>query len=380
MRHLSLRRLLGLLFIVAGGVFILGATLFTAHLAINNYLAGHPIYLSASALSPTGFLNPAAEVARAAQPASDLAAPTLPASEQTAPTATQSSAQAQFLQPTLPSKAIIPTLQADPALPSEPIVPTIPLNPVLPPTETGDISYTQTSAGVSTAGVNAISTPEPTGVPILFPTETPPPPTDAAADNQQPVLSFPTPPPTATPTPTPPPTVTPEPAPVRPVYTGPDPVVRVSIPKLKVKRAVVEIGLQGDQNGSQEWDTDRLFNTQSRADLIGHLEGSAYPGEGGNVVLVGHNYTYTGSGVFVNLQKLKVGDKINLVTESDQEISYEVIKVKTVPYSGNQGELERHQRFLDPTPEEQLTLVTCGGVNVGFFNKRVYVVAVPVDQ
>jgi LPXTG-site transpeptidase (sortase) family protein len=183
--------------------------------------------------------------------------------------------------------------------------------------------------------------------------------------------------PTATPTPLPP-TATP------PVMLPPDqatfrpsePVVRLAIPSLKIKRAVIEIGL--DESG-QDWDTDRLFANQNRPDLVGHLEGSALPGEAGNTVLVGHNYDYNGSGVFVNLGDLEIGDEIRLFTESGQELSYEVVKVKTVPWSGGgQDELERHYRFIGPSPDERLTLVTCGGANIGFFNKRVYVVALPV--
>jgi LPXTG-site transpeptidase (sortase) family protein len=157
------------------------------------------------------------------------------------------------------------------------------------------------------------------------------------------------------------------------------PIVRLRIPALKIKRAVIDIGVVGGPNG-QDWDTDRLFANRNRPDLVGHLEGSAYPGESSNIVLVGHNYDYNGSGVFVNLQKLDDGDEIILTTESGEERVYEVIKVKTLPWSGGTAEdIRRHFRFLGPSGDEQLTLVSCGGANIGFFNKRVYVVAVPVE-
>jgi len=170
------------------------------------------------------------------------------------------------------------------------------------------------------------------------------------------------------------PTATLEPNP-----TGPDPIVRISIPAIKAKRAVVDIGLIEGNNGAPEWNTDRLFDTNNRPDLVGHLEGSAYPGESGNIVLVGHNYTYTGNGIFVNINDLQPGDMIKLTTESGREYVYEVVKVKSIPYSNSGSGLDRHLRFLDPTPAEQLTLVTCGGVNVGVFNRRVYVVAEPAE-
>lgn len=185
--------------------------------------------------------------------------------------------------------------------------------------------------------------------------------------------------PTATPTPLFPTAIPAEalpPAPEAASFSPPEPVVRIAIPSLKIKRAVIEIGL--DESG-QDWDTDRLFATQNRPDLVGHLEGSALPGEAGNTVLVGHNYDYNGSGVFVNLGDLEIGDEIRLFTESGETLSYEVVKVKTVPWSGGgQDDLERHYRFIGPSPDERLTLVTCGGANIGFFNKRVYIVALPV--
>jgi hypothetical protein len=56
------------------------------------------------------------------------------------------------------------------------------------------------------------------------------------------------------------------------------------------------------------------------------------------------------------------------------------MKVKSLPWlSGSDHEIENHFRFLGPSDGEQLTLVTCGGANIGIFNRRVYVVAVPVN-
>ena len=158
------------------------------------------------------------------------------------------------------------------------------------------------------------------------------------------------------------------------------PIVNLRIKALKINRAVVDIGLANGPDG-MNWDTESLFATRNRRDLVGHLEGSALPGEGGNIVLVGHNYDYVGDGVFVNLQSLKVGDKIILTTEDGSEHDYQVVKVKSVSYTGNSNiDFQRHFRFLGLTNGEQLTLVSCGGVmNIAFFNRRVYVVAVPVS-
>jgi LPXTG-site transpeptidase (sortase) family protein len=163
-----------------------------------------------------------------------------------------------------------------------------------------------------------------------------------------------------------------------PVEIGQE-IVRLRIPALKIKRAVIDIGLVDGPNG-MIWDTNHLFANRNRSDLVGHLEGSAYPGEGGNIVLVGHNYNFTVNGVFVNLQNLEKGDKLILTTESGLEREYQVVKVKSLPWlAGSAEEIKNHFRFLGPSDGEQLTLVTCGGANIGIFNRRVYVVAVPLN-
>lgn len=166
---------------------------------------------------------------------------------------------------------------------------------------------------------------------------------------------------------------------------SPSQVVMIKIPKLRIERPVVEIGLVKDSDGRLKWDTDSLFATRNRADLVGHLVGSALPGEGGNVVLAGHNYDwgkFQWNGVFNNLRQLKPGDQILILTEAGDKIEYVVDKVKLVPFSnGDRENLSKHFKFMGPKNSEQLTLVTCGGANFFVWNKRVYVSAVPrADQ
>jgi LPXTG-site transpeptidase (sortase) family protein len=155
--------------------------------------------------------------------------------------------------------------------------------------------------------------------------------------------------------------------------------VRLVIPRLSVDRAVVPVELRREAGGSLQWNTDALFSTQNRPDLVGQLAVSANPGEGGNIVLVGHNYNngwFNWEGVFVRLQNMQAGDEIILYTQNGGEYRYQVQRVKKVPWlRRDQEELEKHQRFLWPTDHEQLTLVTCGGVNVWTWQARIYVVA-----
>jgi len=174
-------------------------------------------------------------------------------------------------------------------------------------------------------------------------------------------------------TPTPTPTLTPTPT---PVPAGR--VIRVKIPNIGVDRAVVPLGQYRNSRGVIEYDTDSLFATSSRQDLVGQTQTSVNPGEGSNIVLVGHNYNrgwFAWEGVFVNIHKLKKGDKITLKTENGGKYTYEVTKVIQVPWtSGSAAEWEKHLKYLGPSANEKVTLVTCGGL-FGSWTARYYVIA-----
>jgi LPXTG-site transpeptidase (sortase) family protein len=114
---------------------------------------------------------------------------------------------------------------------------------------------------------------------------------------------------------------------------------------------------------------------------VGHWEGSAYPGQEGNVILVGHNYGYGYSGVFVRLGSLKPGQEVYVVDEVGQTYVYQVETVKRVAWRlQNFGELTQHLSYLAPGGSARLTLVSCAGANLEPFPERVYVVAQPVGQ
>jgi LPXTG-site transpeptidase (sortase) family protein len=134
------------------------------------------------------------------------------------------------------------------------------------------------------------------------------------------------------------------------------------------------------QTGALTWNTKSLFR-KGRQDLVGHSEGSAQPGEGGNMILVGHNYGYGYNGVFVRLGRLKAGDRVYVVDSAAQTFTYEVRSVDKVKWRRQSlGELTRHLTFLSTGGPERLTLVSCAGAEVEPFPARVYVVAEPVEQ
>jgi LPXTG-site transpeptidase (sortase) family protein len=179
-----------------------------------------------------------------------------------------------------------------------------------------------------------------------------------------------TPLPTLTRTPLPTPTPTPTPTPGPPVW--------VEIPQINVDRAIVPIGTV-DRGGRLEWDDDQLFATASRRDLVGHLEGSANPGQPGNCILIGHNYNrgwYNWTGVFYSLHRLRPGDVVQVYNEDDALFTYQVDRVEEVPWrSWSTADTMTHIVYLSPTPDETLTLVTCGGANLAPFPSRIYVIA-----
>jgi sortase A len=78
---------------------------------------------------------------------------------------------------------------------------------------------------------------------------------------------------------------------------------------------------------------------------VGHVPGTAFPGEGGNVVLAGHRDMH-----FRPLQEMKADDLITLTTP-DGTFTYRVVGLDVV------GPADAH--VMAPTLRPQLTLITC---------------------
>ncbi len=122
-------------------------------------------------------------------------------------------------------------------------------------------------------------------------------------------------------------------------YSGLD--LMLDIPKLKVKAPVVGVPRTG-----YSWDVTWLGRQ------AGYLEGSAFPTWDGNSVLTGHVWDADNSpGIFVDLKKLKYGDKVNL-RAFGKVYTYEVREAGTL--RGSQVKTAfKHENI------PWLTLVTC---------------------
>lgn len=122
--------------------------------------------------------------------------------------------------------------------------------------------------------------------------------------------------------------------------------VRVRIPTLDVAAPLRPLGLEAD----------RSLEVPEDPAVAGWWTGGADPGERGPAVVVGHVDAYDGPGVFVDLHRLRPGDRVVIDREDGSSVHFEV-----------RG-LSRHPKDDFPTaevygatPGPTLRLVTCGG-------------------
>jgi len=154
----------------------------------------------------------------------------------------------------------------------------------------------------------------------------------------------------------PPPTFTPTPMPTATPVPVISPADRIVAPAIKLDSKVVESKIV---NG--EWQVPKF--------VAGHLQGTADPLQGGNVVLCGHIDSISSGDVFANIGKLKPGDGIDVYTKTGI-VKYRVTKLLVVP--NNDIAVVQNQT------EETLTLITCTGTWLPLqhdFDRRLVVVA-----
>src|SRR5581483_7063771 len=148
--------------------------------------------------------------------------------------------------------------------------------------------------------------------------------------------------------------IDPRAVPVQPFHTRNVPPDRLVIPSIGVDARVVEIGVHYDRTGSLVWDTAPF--------AVGHHQGTAFPGEVGNVVLSGHISSPNEGDVFRHLPNLKMNDGVVVMT-SEQPYLYRVADIKVMTPDAVQ--------VLDRTPTQVLTLITC--VPDGIYSHRLVV-------
>jgi LPXTG-site transpeptidase (sortase) family protein len=136
---------------------------------------------------------------------------------------------------------------------------------------------------------------------------------------------------------------------------------RIAIPAIGVETTVSSAPRTPDS-----WDVSRL------GWQAGHLEGTAYPGQGSNVVLGAHRYlrvtrsSPSSPGPFAAIDRLQPGDRVE-VTAGGSVYVYAVTE---------QLRVARHEMWVvGPTGQEVLTLLSCDTWNPQTlrFDKRLVV-------
>jgi len=142
------------------------------------------------------------------------------------------------------------------------------------------------------------------------------------------------------------------------------PATRLVIPAMQLDVPVVVSPIL-----SRSWQVDALG-----AERVGHLEGTASPGEPGNVVLAGHVTTAPNrSGPFAGLGRLRAGDRITVYV-GERAYAYQVDYQRLV---------ERNDiQVTYPSSTGRITLITCSDWSeaLGGYQKRLIVVGHLVEQ
>ena len=153
-----------------------------------------------------------------------------------------------------------------------------------------------------------------------------------------------------------------------------DPPTRIIIPSVQIDAPVVPVGWEmipgKEGRDSAQWQVAEY--------AVGHHQGSANPGEIGNVVMSGH-VDWKGE-VFRNLHKTERGAEV-YVYSGDREYLYIVQDKVLVKEEGPDvtDEMRRQNAaYMNPTPDQTLTLITCWPYGVD--DHRLIVIAKPYDS
>jgi LPXTG-site transpeptidase (sortase) family protein len=138
------------------------------------------------------------------------------------------------------------------------------------------------------------------------------------------------------------------------------------IPSINVDSEVIQAGLKDNGNGEMEWETVPFVAAH-------YGRQTALLGVPGNAVISGHVLTLAMGNVFRDLNQLNLGDTIQVVDHRGDLHQYGVVEIKMVTPADTS--------VLAPTPDETLTLITCGGTFDPVsrqFSDRLIVVAKPI--
>lgn len=144
---------------------------------------------------------------------------------------------------------------------------------------------------------------------------------------------------------------------------------QISMPSISLTANVTPVGYELTGKDGLVW--------QTADHAVGWHRSSAVPGSPGNTVMSGHNASVNG-GVFSNLNKVKLGDRITVIVNGrayDYIVTDRVVFLYRFTSATRRAE---NARWLGQFGDERLTLVTC---YPRFSNThRLVVVAHPVSD
>lgn len=203
------------------------------------------------------------------------------------------------------------------------------------------------------------SSPLPSDMPTPSPSPLPATPTDPAVPTPAPTATSL---PTLTPTPLPP-----TPTPTPPIY----PPTRVVLPSVGIDAPVIPT----------HWEMQEVDGNQQpvwvvpNAPTVGWHKTSAPLGWPGNTVLSGHNWPENGP--FRFLYQVRPGDPL-IVYSGPLVFLYRVDEMLLLPEDGQPLEVRQaNARYIQPTDDERVTLVTCHPYGSTHF--RLIVIAYPAE-
>jgi len=135
----------------------------------------------------------------------------------------------------------------------------------------------------------------------------------------------------------------------------------LSIPAIGIETSVVTGGAVLNAAGALDWQTLPFV-------AVHYAPATALVGAPGNAVLAGHVVTVNMGNVFRNLYLVLPGDHVFVRTQDGGTFAYQVSQVRLVA----PGAVE----VMQPTPDAELTLITCGGTfnqRAGTFSNRLIV-------
>jgi LPXTG-site transpeptidase (sortase) family protein len=155
---------------------------------------------------------------------------------------------------------------------------------------------------------------------------------------------------------------TPAPSPTAPPSEAP--IAHLAIPRFGIDAPVIVLGV----------DANNVMEAPDGPEDVAWYDFSRRPGFGSNAVFSGHvDWAGYGPAVFYNLKDLELGDIIQVRLQDGTVYDYSVINRENVGSSPTQEQLDQ---IVGSTPNEIITLITCGGTfdsSIGEYDQRVIV-------